>query len=325
MSLKLADSLQSTPRTIAITGGTGFIGRRLAALHLEAGDVVRVLSRQSAKDAELRGCQLYPADLTKEDSDLRSFVDSADVLYHCAGEVSDTSRMRALHIDGTRRLLAAAKGDIGHWVQLSSVGAYGPRRGGTITESEVERPVGPYETTKAAADNAVMRASGIRYTVLRPSIVFGAKMPNTSLRQMIKLINHGLFFYIGEPGASANYIHVNNVVDALHLCGKQEAAAGCIYNLSDWRTMESFVGTIASELGRRAPSLRAPEKLVRLAARSVGRVPGFPLTQTRVDALTNRSTYDTGKIQRQLGFASHTTMEDGLRDIVTDWRRTRHR
>lgn len=293
-------------------------------LHIEAGDVVRVLSRQSPEDARLQGCHLYPADLTVKDCDLHSFVDNADVLYHCAGDVSDASRMRALHVDGTRRLLEAASGAIGHWVQLSSVGVYGPRRAGTITESEVERPEGPYETTKAAADSAVMRA-GISYSVLRPSIVFGAKMPNTSLRQMMRLINRGLFFYVGEPGSSANYIHVNNVVHALHLCGNEEASAGRVYNLSDWRTMESFVGTIASDLGRRAPSLRAPENLVRLAARSIGRVPGVPLSQTRVDALTNRSTYDTGRIQRELGFATITTMEDGLRDVVMDWRRTRLR
>jgi nucleoside-diphosphate-sugar epimerase len=293
-------------------------------LHLESGDVVRVLSRQSAEGAQLEGCKLYAADLTKEDCDLMSFVDGADVLYHCAGDVGDTSRMRALHIDGTRRLLAAANGAIGHWVQLSSVGVYGRRRGGTITESDIERPVGPYETTKAAADSSVTLAPGITYTILRPSIVFGTQMPSTSLRQMIRLINRGLFFFIGEPGASANYVHVKNVVDALYLCGKEEATSGCIYNLSDWRTMETFVGTIANELGRQTPSLRVSEKVARVAA-SFGRVPGFPLSQARVDALTTRSKYDSGKIKRELGFAAATTMEDGLRDIVADWRRNLHR
>jgi nucleoside-diphosphate-sugar epimerase len=318
-------SLQTTPRDIAITGATGFIGRRLVARHLEAGDVVRVLSRRSAEDAKLPGCRIYRADLTKEDCDLKSFVDRVDVLYHCAGEISDTSSMRAVHVEGTRRLLMAAKGDIGRWVQLSSVGAYGPRRDGTITESEIERPLGPYETTKAAADNEVMNAAGITYTVLRPSMVFGANMPNNSLRQMIALINRGLFFFIGKPGASANYVHVENVVEALFLCGKDEAGAGRLYNLSDWRTMESFVGTIAAELGRREPSLSAPEQLVRFAAWTVGRIPSVPITQSRVDALTNRSTYDIGRIERELGFTTTTTMEDGLREIVMDWRRTRHR
>ena len=322
---ELAGSLQTTPRTIAITGGTGFIGRGLAALHIEAGDVVRVLSRQSAEDAQLEGCQLYPADLTKEDIDLRSFVDNVDVLYHCAGEVRDESRMRALHVNGTQRLLMAASGTIGHWVQLSSVGAYGPRRNGTITEKEVERPIGPYETSKAAADSAVMHEPGITFTVLRPSIVFGTKMPNNSLRQMIKLIDRRLFFYVGEPGASANYVHVSNVVDALYLCGKQEAPAGSIYNLSDWRAMESFVGTVANELGRRAPSLRAPERLVRFGAQTVGHLPGVPLSQSRIDALTNRSIYDSGRIQRDLRFAFATTIEHGLQELVGDWRRKRHR
>lgn len=309
-----------TARTIAITGGTGFIGRRLAAFHIEAGDTVRVLTRQSTEEARLPGCQLYGADLTDGDCDLESFVKDADVLYHCAGCVSEASVMRTLHVNGTRRLLAAANGTIGHWVQLSSVGVYGPRRAGIITEDEVERPSGPYEITKAAADDAVMRASGISYTVLRPSIVFGARMSNMSLRQMITLIDRGLFFYVGEPGASANYVHVDNVVAALHLCATKEAATGCVYNLSDWRTMESFASTIANELGRRAPTLRAPEKLARLGALIVSRVPQVAVSKARVDALTNRAIYDSGKITRDLGFVFSTTMEEGLRDLVMDWR-----
>jgi nucleoside-diphosphate-sugar epimerase len=314
---ELVKSVQTTPRTVAMTGGTGFIVRNLASIHHAASDVVRVLSRQSAKNAQLDGTQIHPAGLTKDDCHRKSFVNGADVLYRCASNSSDLAQMRSLHVGGTCRLLAAANGAIGHWVQLSSVEAYGPKRDGTVTVIDVERPVGPYESTKALADESVTNAPYITYTVLRPSTVFRAGMPNKSLLQIIDLVNRRIFFYVGRPGASANYVHVDNVVDARRMCATDEEATDKTHNLSVWRTMESFVATIASELNHRPPCVRVPENIVRLAARSFERVPRVPLSQARVDALTNRSTYDSITIRHEPGFTFNATMEQGLSDMVT--------
>ncbi len=94
--------------------------------------------------------------------------------------------------------------------------------------------------------------------MLRPTIVFGAGMPNRSIAQMIAVIQRGLFFFIGRRGASANYVHVSNVVDALVLCGTSPCASGRIYNLSDWTTVEDFARAIADALGRPRPAAAPP-------------------------------------------------------------------
>ena len=311
---------------IAITGGTGFIGKRLVRHHLDAGDGVRILTRRTATATQLdERVRVFYGDLTAAATDLVPFVDGADVVYHCAGELKRAEQMAAVHVDGTRRLVAAAGRRIGRWVQLSSVGAYGPCNGGPIDESTALQPRGIYEQTKAEAD-AIVETAGFRgafaHTILRPSIVFGPDMANRSLLQWIAMISRGWFFFVGPTGASANYIFVDNVVDALVRSATLPQAAGQVYNLSDWRTVEDFVVAIAEALGRRAPSFRVPERPLRWLAHVTRGVPGLPLTESRVAALCTRTTYPCAKIVHELHYEHRVSIEEGLRRVVAQWQET---
>ena len=308
---------------IAVTGGTGFIGRALVHFHVKCGDQVRILSRYHQKFPVLDAVTLYQGDLISSVDLLSQFVDGVDILYHCAGEIRDQGKMYPVHVTGTKNLCAAAFGKIGHWVQLSSVGAYGPHASGVLTEKTPLNPIGIYETTKTESDRIVINAAreeAFTYSILRPSNVFGPSMTNQSLFQMIEIINKGFFFFIGKPGASANYIHVDNVVEGLVQCGKKDAARGRIYNLSDHRTIEDFVAVVTDELRKPAPKLRLPEMPVRWVARMCERLPHFPLTEPRVNALTNRSIYSIERIQHELEYTYQVSMEDGLLQMVKVWK-----
>jgi nucleoside-diphosphate-sugar epimerase len=303
---------------VGITGASGFIGAALARRHIESGDAVRCLTRRPQAGLG-QGGETVAGDLCSADDRLTRFADGLDVLYHCAGEVNDERRMRALNIDGTQALVDAAAGRIGSWVQLSTVGVYGRHRTGSVCEEAPLDPQDAYEITKAEADKVVQRAREhgrlASLAILRPSIVFGPGMPNQSILQMIQMIERGIFFFIGRRGASANYVHVSNVVDALVLCGRS-AADGRTYNLSDWCTMEDFAGAIADALDRPRPRLRFPERLVRQAVRLCSRFATLPLTESRVDALVSRTRYPTDRICRELGYAAAVSIPAGLAGMV---------
>lgn len=308
---------------VAVTGGTGFIGRRLVCALAAAGHEVRVLTRKSIDSAHSPiGVRYFQGDLTGA-SDLSGWLRDVDVLFHCAGEISDPSRMEDLHVKGTQRLAVAAAGKIGRWVQLSSTGAYGPRRSGVVLESDALNPVGPYETTKAVSDGLVSRTAGqgtFDHVILRPSIVYGAGMPNQSLFAMLRMIEKRLFFFIGHPGASANYIHVDNVVQALIDCGFKDEARGQTFNLSDYCTMEWFVEMMALELGVCTPAWRLPEWPVRRAANLLESIHGWPLKVSRVDALTSFVIFPAGKIEQSLQYGHVLSMSDGIADLVRFYR-----
>lgn len=309
---------------VCITGGTGFIGQRLVYKHLQRGDEVRVVSRQKPKDdlskLSLKWCQ---ADLTMDADILERFVDGADVLYHCAAEIRDPSRMHVTNVEATKHLVGFASGRVGRWVQLSSVGAYGRIRNGIVTEDTELRPLGIYETTKAEADVLVTEAAhegAFELAILRPSNVYGMYMPNQSLFKLISVVDRGFFFFIGRPGASANYIHVENVVNALILCGCHPAAAQNVFNLSDYQPLEIFIKYIAEALGKPIPSLRFPESPLRVLAKTSKPLIGTGRIEATIDALTNRAQYPASKIERELGYKHSVSMQSGITELVKSWK-----
>ena len=298
---------------IAITGGSGFIGSLLVDKHLKHGDQVRLLSRNIL--LERKNVQYFLGDLSSSSVDLSDFVDSVDILYHCAGEVNNKSLMQELHVNGTQRLVDAAQGKIGRWVQLSSVGAYGARRTGMITESSKEQPFGIYERTKTEADK-IIKNSNIPYVILRPSNVFGVDMINQSIFQLISMISKGLFFYLGKKGVLVNYVAVEDVVEALHLCGNHDNALGEIYNVSQTIVIEEMVLSFSIGLGVKGKFLRLPEFPIRTLVKIFAIFPKFPLTTTRIDALTKRCTYKSNKIMEELGFKFKSTLEESFQLIA---------
>lgn len=299
---------------VAITGGSGFIGSALAAHHCARGDRVRVLSRAVAP-ADLGPVDWHRGDIADPGTDLSRFVADADLLYHCAAEIRDQRRMRAVNVEGTRNLIAAAGGRVGRWIQLSSVSVYGHAPGGTITENSPLQPRGAYGDSKARADELVLEAfeqGSTQGDVIRPSNVFGPGMKSRSVSGMARAVRGGYFFHIGAPGARMNYIPVTSLVEVLVHCGTRSGRGSQVFIASDGMTVEDMSAHIARILGVRTPRLRLPEPLLRAVAAGLDWIPGFPLHRERIDALTNRTRYSSDLLRTETGIDLHGTMRVGL-------------
>jgi nucleoside-diphosphate-sugar epimerase len=306
---------------VGITGGTGFIGKKLALRHIENGDAVRILTRRAGYNSGSGGNIIYfEGDLSKSPaSELIKFVDGVDILYHCAGEIRDQEKMHAVNITGTKNLCESAHGKIGRLVHLSSVGVYGYHPDGVITEETPLAPSNIYERSKAESDKFVLGASNegaFSLSTLRPSNVYGPDMSNQSLYQMISMIKRGCFFFIGSPGAVMNYIHVDNVVEGLMMCGRMSEAEKKVYNLSDFRTIEGFAAVIAESLEKPTPKLHVPIKIARYLAKLFENYAYFPLTESRINSLTGRAVYSIEKIRDELGYSHKVSMDDGLSMLI---------
>lgn len=313
---------------VLVTGASGFIGRKLVEQLLKSGYRVVVLTRhESYKYSSIVNVKV--GDLATGLGINEKLFEGVQVIFNCAGELRDTNLMNQVHINGTRNLLRAISGVSNkmdkpfHWIQLSSVGAYGPalqaNHSRRITEASEENPVGEYETTKTESDHLVMQASKkglITHTILRPSNVLGSDMSNQSLRGLISMVKRGLFFYIGKPGAVATYVHVDDVVAALMKCAFEPKARGQTYNISNDCLLEDLIKCIASVLGVRPPRIRIPESLIRAAVGIFeGRV-NIPLTTSRIDALVNKTRYPADKIVSELGFKFSMPMPLAIEDLV---------
>jgi nucleoside-diphosphate-sugar epimerase len=316
---------------ICVTGATGFIGRRLVDVLSRQGHDVSVLSRRS--DCRVPdGVRVVRGDLTSSDCRLSSFLARCDLVFHCAGDLRDVRGMRALHVKGTQRLLSAVleeiehRGQKIHFVQLSSVGAYGPHQAGSsvdriVTEDTVTWPVGEYEVTKTQADELVVaacRGDLFTYSILRPSNVIGPEMPNQSLRGLISMVRRGLFFYIGKPGAVATYVHVDDVVAALIKCGIDPRARGQIYNLSSDCLLQDLVNYIADSVSVSSPPIRIPEAFIRTVVRLFDGWVNMPLTSSRIDALVCKTRYPADKIMSDLGFRFVKPLPNAIDELIKE-------
>lgn len=304
---------------IAITGATGFIGKLLIKKHLDLGDEVHVLTRKKLTHENQKGLYFHIGDL----SDVKSlflFLENADVLYHCAAEIRDESKMSLVNVEGTKNLISAATGTIKHWVQLSSTGVYGPLFSGIVTENQSYNPINEYEKTKLESDFLVLEATQntvFTSTIVRPSNVFGFQMTNQSIFQLVKSIDRGFYFFVGfEKGASANYVPVENVIEALYLAATHTRAKNEIYIISSWCTIEEFIGNIAKSLGKPCPKFRIPLRLSKYLARATFFIPKNPLTVARINALSNRVIYETTKIEKELDYTPVVSTEDTIKDLV---------
>jgi NADH dehydrogenase len=155
-----------TAEAVFLTGASGFVGRSVvAALVRSWNGPVRCLVRTAA--ALPAEAEAVRGDLLDPDS-YRQALAGVGVVIHLAAATGKqrARRYTEVNVEGTRRLLeAAADAGVERFVYVSSIAA-------TFDDPHDY----PYARSKAAAEQ-VVAASGVRHTILRPTVVFGAGSP----------------------------------------------------------------------------------------------------------------------------------------------------
>lgn len=148
---------------IAITGGTGFVGRHLAERLLEEGHKVVVVSRHASADAgSASQCVNRVASDLSSVSVLAEAFRGCDGVAHCAGinrELGSQTYDR-IHVQGTRNVVAAARRAGVRRIALMSFLRARPNCGS------------PYHESKYAAEE-IVRNSGLDYTIVKAGMVYG--------------------------------------------------------------------------------------------------------------------------------------------------------
>jgi thioester reductase-like protein/short-subunit dehydrogenase involved in D-alanine esterification of teichoic acids len=178
-----------------VTGGTGFIGRRVVSriLSRDADHEVWVLVRRESlsrferlasegSDAWDERAKPLVGDLTADGLGLsaqtRDELGDIDHVVHCAAIydiTADDAAQRSANVDGTRAVIDLALRLDATLHHVSSIAVAGDFRG-EYTEEDFDVAQGlptPYHQTKFEAEMLVRSAPGLRYRVYRPAVVVG--------------------------------------------------------------------------------------------------------------------------------------------------------
>lgn len=303
-------------KTALITGGGGFIGRRLAHGLADAGYRVRGLDLvEAAADAyRALGGELQVGDML-EGGDLARACEGADLVVHTAARMGiedDWDGYRAVNVAGAERVAAAARrAGASAFVHLSSVMVYGfDFPDGIVEEGPLDGADNPYCQTKIESEQAVMgyHAPGtFDVYVIRPGDVYGPGC-QPWVRIPVTLMKAGLWPNVACDTAVHNHVYVDNLVDGIRIV-LDAGRSGEPFTVTDGaRTpARTFFGCFERMLGVSTPAVSAEELLAK----------GQPAVWIRY--LTRSATYSIEKI-RKLGYRPRIGLDEGM-EITARWLR----
>ncbi len=243
---------------LAITGGTGFVGKRLIDRALVAGHRVRALTRRP--QAAREGVEWIAGALDTPDA-LRDLATGAEAVVHVAGVVNapDKAGFVAGNVTGTQAVAAAAKAvGVPRFVHVSSLSAREPA-------------LSTYGWSKAEGEAAVLTAIP-GAAVVRPPAIYGPG--DLEMLELFRLAKKGVV-PLPPPGRFST-IHVDDLADLLLALAANDACG--MFEADDeapmgWSHVD-FARALGRAVNKRVVPISTPRAFLMLSARIARAVQG---------------------------------------------------
>ncbi len=321
---------------IAITGGTGCLGRPLVEKLIADGAYLKVLTLPNDFSVSYpdNKVEIITGDLNSSDA-LDLLCMDCEIVFHLAGMVhsvpgtkEEEQEFFRVNVEGTRNLLDAAKKNrVKRVVFYSTVGVYGKDADFYGDELSQCQPGSVYAESKYQAEQLVFNSSkdgGPEGIVLRFPVVYGP-LDRGNVAKLIKAIHSRLFFYFGDGNCLRSMISSRNAAEAAVRAAIEPKAANEIYCVTDGRdyTMNELVDSVCHALCISWRPFHVPVSLADLAGRfgdvlrKWAYIP-FPIDSEKVRKLSRPLTFSCEKSKRVLGYEPVETLEEGIRREV-EW------
>jgi UDP-glucose 4-epimerase len=255
-----------------VTGGAGFIGRRVVRALLAAGHQVTVADlRRFPRMAGEEAVTDVTGDLCDPRVAARAVTDDTVAIIHLAAitsvllSIDDPVHVHVVNVDVTGRLLELAREHSVRSFVLASTNAVTGNVGrATITEQTVLRPLTPYGATKAAGEMLVSAYSncyGIRGCALRFSNVYGPGMAekDSFIPRLMRAARDGEGVRVrGDGTMLRDVVHVDDIVAGILLAWRSGHTGPLIVAGGTSVTVNEMVDTARRVTGKPIPAQNVP-------------------------------------------------------------------
>jgi predicted dehydrogenase/nucleoside-diphosphate-sugar epimerase len=310
--MRRLDQGQESATMLLVTGASGFLGSAVVRVARQRGMQVRAMVRTSSSLAllgDLPSDAIIRADMT-DPASLDRAVQGCDAVIHCAATVStgapDLEKSRKVNVEGTRLLLeACVKAGVRRFVNIGS-------------QSAVPENPSVYGRTKLEQDRVLKATAGIDWTILKPSLIYGAEAKGI-FHKMVDLCRKApVIPNIGSGHEELRPVHADDVAAAALDCLSHPATIGKEYDLggADSMEMREFVGEILKAVGKKAFLFNLPCPLAMIAARMLSLVlKNPPVTPDNVMGIRMLRHVDISAAERDFGYAPRPFAR-GLRESL---------
>jgi len=227
---------------ILVTGGTGFVGTHVVNRLLHRGHAVAVLARdpRKARNRFNRPVEIAEGSVLDRDQ-VAAAAAGRDAVVHLVGVINEKGGQTfdRMHREATENVVAAAKSaGVRRYLHMSAMGS--------SDDSPSE-----YGRTKAAGEKAV-RASGLDWTIFRPSIIFGQGDGFVSLLAPIVRMNPGFIPVIGPGTTKFQPVAIEDVARVFADALEKPEAIGRAFEVGgpDVLTLNDIYREIAAAVGK---------------------------------------------------------------------------
>jgi len=275
---------------VFLTGGTGFVGRAVIQALRAEGLVVRCLVRRGS-ERDLKGLgaiERIEGDVL-ERRGLDADISGCDAVIHLVGIIREHpaqgTTFERIHVQGTRNVLdATAAAGVRRYVHMSALGT----RSGARSR---------YHQTKWAAEESV-RASGLAWTIFRPSIIYGRGDGFvTMLARMVRRLP--VVPVIGSGRGRLRPVPVEQVAEVFARSVRMPVTEKQTFDVvgRDPVTMLELLDIVGAAVGRQhVRKLHVPLGIMRPLAALLHRAPGFPITPDQLRMLEEDNVGEPGPL-----------------------------
>lgn len=310
-----------------VTGGSGFVGKRLIAELVDGrGIPVVALARSEAAAIAVRGPGAEP--VRGDLDDVRAMTEGmkgCDVVFHAAAHVKAYGRLAEfmkVNVQGTENVLAAARAaGVRRVVHVGTEAVLAD--GKPIVRADEQRqyparPAGPYPITKGLAERAVIAANRpgeLETVVVRPRFIWGHG-DTSALPEVLEAVRKKKFGWIAGGRYLTSTCHVANVVEGT-LLAAERGVPGEIYFLTDGPPVEfrGFLTEVLATQGVDPGGREVPRWIARMVAWMTSWMKKPPVTKTVLALVGGEVTVEDAKARRELGYVAKMTREAGLAEL----------